>query len=143
MPLPEDPRSGHRFVIEIGGEKIAAFTECTLPSFEFEITEQKEGGLNDFVHVLHGGRKTGRVTLKRGLTASRTLFKWYEDLLQGKIKKATKMMAVIMYDVEGNEMARWDFTDVMPVKWSGPQLKADTAAVAIESLELIVHDYIP
>lgn len=141
--MASDPNSSHRFLVEIGGKAVAAFTECTLPTLEFDTLEQKEGGLNDYVHVLPGQRKSGRLILKRGLTSSTELFDWYMDLLSGKITKAKRTIAVIMYDLKGNEMSRWDFTDALPVKWSGPQLKADQAAVAIETLELVIHEFIP
>ena len=141
--MASDPNSNHRFIVEIGGKAVAAFTECTLPTLEFDTVEQKEGGLNTYVHILPGQRKSGRLVLKRGLTSSQELFAWYMDLLGGNLAKAKKTVAVIMYDLRGNEMSRWDFTDALPVKWSGPQLKADQAAVAIETLELMVHEYVP
>jgi hypothetical protein len=31
----------------------------------------------------------------------------------------------------------WDFRDAYPVKWSGPELKADSGTVAVESVELV------
>lgn len=133
--------SGHRFVVEIDGKRMAAFTECTLPTLEIEVEEHKEGGLNDYVHVLPIRRKSGRVTLKRGLTNSTELLKWYQEILAGQVKSATRSLSVIMLDTKGTEMARWDFLEAIPVKWTGPQLKSDQGAVAIETLELIVHDY--
>ncbi|MEZ4661668.1 MAG: phage tail protein [Caldilineaceae bacterium] len=47
-----------RFVVEIGQDKVAAFTECTLPVLDWQIEELKEGGQNMFVHQLPGPRKT-------------------------------------------------------------------------------------
>lgn len=138
-----NPHSGHRFVVEIDGQRMAAFSECTLPTLEFETEERKEGGLNDYVHVLPSRRKSGRVTLKRGLTASTELLDWYNSLLSGQVNDATRTLAIIMFDSMGNELARWDFMEAIPVKWTGPQLKSDQGAVAIETLELVVHDYIP
>jgi phage tail-like protein len=37
----------------------------------------------------------------------------------------------------GNEKWRWRFTLAYPVKWSGPELKADGNDVEVESLELV------
>ncbi len=138
-----EPHAAHRFVVEIGGTVMAAFTECTLPTLEFEVTEHKEGGLNDYTHVLPGRRKSGRVTLKRGLVSSSELLTWYLDMLGGNITKATKTLAIVVFDSMGNQLARWDFMEAIPVKWTGPQFKAEQGATAIETLELIVHDYIP
>jgi phage tail-like protein len=134
--------SAHSFVIEIGGKRMAAFTECTLPTLEIETEEIKEGGQNTYVHLLPGARKSGRVTLKRGFTVERELMKWYTDVLQGKVKDATKSISIILFDSKSNQLGRWDFTKAYPVKWTGPTLKSDTGAVAIEQLELVVHDWV-
>jgi phage tail-like protein len=135
--------SAHKFVVEIEGVAMAAFTECTLPTLELEIMEYKEGGQNEYTHVLPGLRKTGRLILGRGLTKDTELFKWYLDVLDGKVKKATKPVSIVMFDTMGNELTRWNFERAIPVKWTGPTLKSDAGAVAIEKLELVVHGYIP
>jgi phage tail-like protein len=127
--------------VEINNEAMAAFTECTLPTLEIEVQEQKEGGLNDYTHVLPVRRKSGRVVLKRGLTARHEFMKWYKDVLEGRIQPATSTLSIVMYDSRGNELSRWNFEKVLPVKWTGPTLKSDQGAVAIETLELIVHDF--
>jgi phage tail-like protein len=43
---------------------------------------------------------------------------------------------------EGEVIARWSLVDVVPVKWSGPQLSPDNAKVAIETLELAHHGFL-
>lgn len=134
--------SAHSFVIEIGGKRMAAFTECTLPTLEIETEEIKEGGQNTYVHLLPGPRKSGRVTLKRGFTVEKELMKWYTDVLQGKVKDATRSISIVLFDSKGNQLGRWDFTKAYPVKWTGPTLKSDAGAVAIEQLDLVVHDWV-
>ncbi|GIK66487.1 MAG: phage tail protein [Chloroflexi bacterium] len=141
--MSEEAFSAHSFVIEINGSPMAAFTECTLPTLEIETQDQKEGGLNEYTHVLPVRRKSGRLILKRGLTASQELLSLYKDLLSGQVQPATYSVSVVMYDSMKSELARWNFDKAIPVKWTGPTLKSDTGAVAIESLELVVHDYIP
>lgn len=134
--------SAHSFVIEIGGKRMAAFTECTLPTLEIETTEVQEGGQNNYVHMLPGPRKSGRVTLKRGFSAEKELMKWYQNVLQGKVKEATKSISIILFDSKAKQLGRWDFTKAYPIKWTGPTLKSDAGAIAIEQLELVVHDWV-
>jgi phage tail-like protein len=38
--------------------------------------------------------------------------------------------------MQGQETWRWSFQNAYPVKWVGPELKADGSAVAIETIEL-------
>ena len=43
---------------------------------------------------------------------------------------------VKLYNLDGTESMRWTFENAYPVKWSGPQFKADDNAVALETVEL-------
>lgn len=131
--------SAHSFVIELDGEKVAAFTECTLPNLEFDFEEIKEGGQNTYIHMLPKQRKSGRVTLARGLDKDAKLLKWYLDMLSGKISPSTKSLSIILFDSMKRQLARWDFEKAIPVKWTGPTLKSDTGAIAIEKIEIAIH----
>ena len=66
-----------RFVVSVDGEAIGAFTECALPTVEWETEEIKEGGLNTFVHQLPGRRKANKITLKNGVGVAQDLVNWY------------------------------------------------------------------
>jgi phage tail-like protein len=43
---------------------------------------------------------------------------------------------------EGTVIARWALTGVIPVRWTGPQLSADSPKVATETLELAHHGFL-
>lgn len=126
-----------RFYVEIGGTTKAVFTELSGLQVETEVEEYAEGGNNAFVHYLPGRTKVGRLTLKRGMTASDELFKWYLHVAQGKVER--RNVSIIMYDLEGNVLTQWDFRKAYPVRWTGPQFSADGSAAAVETLEL-AHD---
>jgi phage tail-like protein len=81
-----------------------------------------------------GRTKISNLTLKRGMTGSNELFKWYAKSIQGKIER--RNLSVIMYDATGKELMRWDFIKAYPVKWIGPQFTASGNATAVETLEL-------
>ncbi len=136
---PIEVHGAFRFVVEIDGIAQAAFTECTLPDLEVETEEVREGGLNEFVHVLPGGLKAGRVRLRHGITGSAELLNWYLQVLQGNVNDAMRQVTVIMYDEALQPLIRWSFADAYPVKWVGPAFKTDGSAVAIETLELAHH----
>jgi len=125
-----------RFAVQIGGVDEAVFSECTLPSLEVEVLEQKEGGYNNGTHLLPGRVKAGRITLKRGIAQSTELLKWYRDVANGKLKEAERNVSVVMYDSMLNEVMRWDFDRAYPVKWTAPTFKAGENTIAIETLEL-------
>lgn len=124
------------FVVQIDGIDKATFSECTLPTLEVEIEEEKEGGYNDGTHLLPGRVRRGTITLKRGITADSELLDWYLQVLQGQLSNAFRQVSVIMMDAMHQPVMRWDFKGAFPQKWTGPSLNTSTSAVAIESIEL-------
>ncbi|MBM3235943.1 phage tail protein [Candidatus Poribacteria bacterium] len=129
-----DPYLSYRFRIEIDGIISGGFAECSGIQAETEYEEYREGGVNDYVHRLPKVTKYPNLTFKRGITDSEKLWDWYQNVVMGKIER--KNGAIILLDSEGNEKWRWNFKGAYPVKWTGPDLKADSNAVAFETLEL-------
>jgi phage tail-like protein len=129
-----DPYLGYRFQVEIGNLITAGFSEVSGFSVETETQEYREGGLNEYVHLFPKGTKYQHLVLKRGITDSRVLWDWHRDVVNGKIRR--KSGRIILYDLEGNEKWHWIFEGAYPVKWTGPELKADSGTVAVETLEL-------
>ena len=139
MPARRAQSQSHaafRFAVEIDGIAEAVFTECTLPTLEVDLYEQKEGGLNDAVHQIPGRIKAGKITLKRGITSSGELLSWYMDVAQGKIDASKRKISVVMYDSLADEILRWNFENAFPTKWTGPSFDSAQSKIAIETLEL-------
>jgi phage tail-like protein len=123
-----------RFYVEVEGITQAVFTEVSGLGVEVATEDVEEGGNNSFVHRVPGRCKVGNLTLKRGLTKSNDFLKWNLKVAQGEIQR--RNLSVIVYNVDGTESMRWNFLNAYPVKWTGPQLKADDVGSAVESLEL-------
>ena len=130
-----------RFYVKIDGMSTAVFTEMSGLQVETVVTEYEEGGNNGFVHRLPGRTKVGNLTLKRGIVATNDFFNWYSEILQGNLKY--RHVDVVVFDTEGNELAKWSFANAFPVKWVGPQLAADGRNAAVETLELAHEGLIP
>jgi phage tail-like protein len=122
-----------RFYVEMGkaGAKAvqAVFTEVSGLQIEMQVTEYEEGGTNNFIHKLPGRLKVSNVTLKHGITRSNDFLSWCLSIERRNV-------SVVMYDVAGAAVMRWNFTDAYPVKWVGPQFTADSTAMAIETIEI-------
>jgi phage tail-like protein len=125
-----------RFAVQIDGITEAVFTECTLPTLEVEVHQQLEGGLNNAVHQIPGRIKAAKITLKRGITTSSDLLKWYVDVAQGKISSNQRKVSVVMYDSTSEEVLRWNFEGAFPSRWTGPSFASGNSQIAIETLEL-------
>lgn len=134
-----DPFLSQRFMVEIDGLVVAGFSDVSGLQAETEFEEIREGGVNDFVYKLPKGTKYQNLTLKKGLTTSSSLWDWHRSIVAGKI--TFKTVRIILQNAE----ADWDHDNqyqlirAYPVKWSGPELKADGNAVAVETLELAHH----
>jgi phage tail-like protein len=130
------PYLAFNYLVEIEGVKRAAFSEVTGLQAEVEVKDYREGGLNDHMHRLPGPiRYPSNLILKYGLTDDDTLWNWYLQVTQGKIVR--KNASIVLLDSAREEKRRWNFAQAYPVRWSGPQLRAGTAEVAVETIELV------
>jgi len=132
-----EPYLTSKFSVVFDKELEASFTECSGLEVQTEVKEYQEGGLNDVVHRLPGRSKVSNVTLKRGIALknnSNQLWDWYRNAVQGRIKR--KNISIVLHNLQGKEVMRWNFTGAYPVKWSGPTFNAGENAVTIETLEL-------
>ena len=130
-----DPFPSFNFAVEISGLIVAAFSEASGLQAEIEVQEYREGGVNGYMHKRAGpARYPSNLTLKKGITDSTELWAWYCQVLQGTIQR--KSLDVVLMDSAGTEQRRWTFQKAYPVKWAGPDLKAQSSEMAIESMEL-------
>ena len=130
-----DPYLSFRFRVEINGIETGGFTEVGGLQVEVEVFDYREGGVNEFIHKLAGPvRYQSNVTLKHGLMEADQIWEWEQQMLDGKIERHN--MSIILMDAAGRDKWRWEFKNAYPVRWSGPDLRANAAEVAIEALEL-------
>jgi len=131
-----DPYLGFRFQVEIEGMTVGGFSEVSGLQVEVEVEDYREGGQNEFVHKLVGPtRYPANLTLKHGLMDAMALWEWHQAVRNGQIQR--KNGSILLLDSTGKEVRRWNFANAHPVRWSGPDLRAATAEVALESIELV------
>ena len=135
-----DPYAGFNFALEISGVQAAAFSECTGLQMETKLFEYQEGGNNSTTLRFPVNTTYGNVTLKRGITSSDDLINWHLDVVNSQFSQSRPAnTAIVLQDEQGNQVKRWNLIRALPVKWVGPDLKASSSEVAIESLE-IAHE---
>jgi phage tail-like protein len=131
----QDPYPSFNFSVEIDGVIACAFSEVSGLQAEIEVFEYREGGVNEYMHKRAGpARYSSNLILKRGVAQSTELWSWYCKVLQGNVQR--KSLDVILMDTAGTEQRRWTLQHAYPVKWQGPELKAQASETAIEVLEL-------
>ena len=136
LGIRNDPYTGFNFLIEIEGLLVGGFTEVTGFQIETEVEDYREGGLNEYVHKLAGPtRYPSNLILKRGLTDIESLWSWHQDVANGVIER--KNGSIFLLDQRLLPAMWWNFAEAYPVKWDGPELRADSNTVAVESVELV------
>jgi phage tail-like protein len=129
-----DPYRAFNFLVEIEGIVVGGFSECTGLAVETEYTDYREGGCNGYLHRFAGPTKYPPLVLKHGLSLIDGLWVWHQDVVQEKIKRRNG--TIYLLDSKGLPAVWWDFKEAFPVKWTGPDLRAESSSVAIESVEL-------
>jgi phage tail-like protein len=130
-----DPYRNFNFLVEIDGITQANFIECSGLEATTEVIETREGGSNTTVYKLPRKTTSTDITLKWGTTASRDLWLWRQNIIEGNV--ARRNGSIVLYDLANrSEVARWNFVNAWPSKWDGPALNAKGNDIAIESLVL-------
>lgn len=125
--------AGFKFWVQVDGIQVAGFSECSGLSVETELLDYSEGGLNSYTHKLPVRTKYTNVTLKRGVDETADLQKWYMDTINGKTSRKT--VAISLYDHDGKMVKTWELKEAFPARWIAPDLRTDSGATAVETLE--------
>jgi phage tail-like protein len=139
MALPDlDSSVGHSFGLEFDGITIKSITEVTGLKMEQDVIQLKENGPDGKYTVknMPGRRKAAEITLTRGLTADQSFEKWVSDSQFGKMDKARKGGAIIVFDYEGNALKRYKLTNAWPKSLEISSMKAGDTSVLTEKLVL-------
>ncbi|MGH2839381.1 MAG: phage tail protein [Solirubrobacteraceae bacterium] len=127
------------FQVEVSGRQLGQFAECTGIGAEYEVLEHREGGNNDFVHLLRGHRRHTNLVLKRGITDQDALLSWFHDIE----RTPPPPLSVTLMDSTGTPYRSFTFAGAFPIKWTGPNGASQTPAAAMESLEVGHQGLVP
>jgi len=127
-----------------GGDADQAFFKSVSGlSYETEVVEVREGGVNDTTWKLVGAMKWKNLVLKQGFTIvnpnqASGLLKWRESWMTGEEMRRVDGKITIMNTAMAS-MGTWTFFHGWPVKWELGELDASKNELAIETLE-IAHE---
>ena len=135
MPKRDDPFLGFNFLVELGGEAAAGFSEVHIGAARVELVEYREGGDRvNAVRKLPGLARYDNVVLTRGIAGDTTLWAWFDGVRDGS--RDARDVRIVLLDEQRNAVARWLLRGALPVKYEAPTLRAAGNEVAIETLEL-------
>jgi phage tail-like protein len=98
----------------------------------------KEGGENQFEHVIPTRRKFGPLTLKRGLLKPEDsgLTAWLQKAFDNGNFEVIPTVQINLLDEEHQPLMYWVVNNVWPRSWKVGELNAERGEVLIETLEL-------
>lgn len=112
-----------------------SFSECTGLEATMEPKVIKEGGRNYGVVQRSGPVTFATVVLKRGMTKTRDLYKWFE--MVGKGAYSYRLAATVtMFDTAGKGVLAWRLEKALPLKFKAADLNAKGTEIGIEELHL-------
>jgi phage tail-like protein len=151
MPSESEPLGGDlpiadRFLFEVDGVEIGVFREVAGLQVTVNVVEIAEGGQNSFTHKLPSRMSWPHVVFRRGLTQSDALFDWLQkssgEGFAGNSNKLTRSTgAVTALDARGSRLRSWEFMDVFPVRWKGPDFVIGNITPLEEELEVAHHGF--
>ena len=143
MPAQGQETTGtYYFKLKLGGKEAAGFfKECTgLGSTHTVVahTSNDEQG-KALVQKFPGQLEWQNITLKRGVDAKDDLWKWRQDVIDGKIKDARVDGTIEVVDWEGKAVITYSFLQGWPCKYTAPGLNAAGNEILVEEIE-IAHE---
>jgi phage tail-like protein len=138
--MPDQIAIAAAFVVRIDGHDLGAFNSCDGLGCEVVLEQREEGGNFGHVWQLPTRIKYSNVRLSRPVTAeSAKLTRWFGSLATGVRRRTATIEARTL---RGDVIASWNLVDVVPVRWTGPQLSPDSQKPAMETLELAHHGFL-
>ena len=118
-----------------------AFSDCTGLEATMEPKVIKEGGRNYGAAQRMGTVTFATVILKRGMTTTRDLWKWFELVSGGGYAyRLAALVSMNRYNEEKKEseaVLTWRLARAIPVKFKAADLNAKGTEVGIEELHLV------
>jgi phage tail-like protein len=134
-----DPFRDYNFRLEIDNLPVAAFSEASGLTSDGDVVDYRTGvDVPLTARKLPGLRKSGPITLKRGVIKDSSLWDWYRNIATGTADRRNG--TVVLMDEQRQDVLRWHFENGWPNKIEGPSLKAAGNEVAVESIEIIIED---
>ncbi len=150
MAIVGTPRSffkKHAYIVEIDGVQSASFAKASELSVEVASILQYEGG-RLIPHKSPGRLTFSDITLERGATLDRDLFKWFNDVANvasglGLPDNAYKRnLDIVQQDRDGSTLRRWSIFGAWPVKFVAGDWDSSADEAQIESVTLTIDYFV-
>jgi phage tail-like protein len=160
-----------RFLVTVDGVNLGGWGKCSGLKVDFHPDSVDEGGNYDYKPILPGRLEWSPITLERAMVAadSAHVQQWLAGRVQnwvhaassahGALEQGLNMISnaigagnivsgaggtaqITLCDAAGSPVITWQLRNVYPSKWTGPELDARSAGIAMEKLELVHEGFL-
>lgn len=134
-------RDDYQLIID--GKERAGFSRISGITMQMQTVSYAEGGADGHTHELPGQVAHAELTLERGMTEDRSLWRWMQKVQQGTVVRKD-ITVKITRTPQGEATWGWHFYDAYPKAWTGPELAGTTRegdGVAFEALKLVHNGF--
>src|SRR5438552_4157543 len=123
--MPRDnPYGAFNFKVTAPGLE-AGFQEVTGLGMEVTVAEYRTGtDPENHVRKINNVYKANDVTLKRGITDTKSFFTWIKEVRRGSQSQLQTVTIELMDEEHANTVWTWKLFKARPTKYTGPSLNA-------------------
>ena len=137
----KDPAVSVCFSVMIGNKELGTFISCEGLGVEVVLEQREEGGFNSQVWQLPTRLKYTNIKLSRPLGPdTKKIAEWFASMTTG-VKRRTA--TIVARNAMNEEVASWNLSGVVPVRWTGPSLNVESPKIATETIEIAHHGFLP
>ncbi|MFN3258808.1 MAG: phage tail protein [Ilumatobacter sp.] len=127
------------FNVEFSNVASGVFTEVSGLSIDIEEVESVivNASGQEVTRWTPGTVKYSEITLKREFTGNREFWDWHMQMVEGD--EAYSDGSIVIYNLGGKEVSRWNVNRAWPSKWSCSDLDAGSGDAMIEEITLQIE----
>lgn len=127
------------FTVEFGELASGRFNSVSGLSFDIEevSSTQRTAEGKTVTQFSPGTVKYAALTLKRDFTGNKEFWDWHDKMCKGE--GLYQDGSVVIHDLGGKEVDRWNISKAWPSKWSASDLSAGSDDVLTEEIELQIE----
>ncbi|WP_206505743.1 phage tail protein [Streptomyces chrestomyceticus] len=133
----------YTFGLELGKFQVETVQEVSALTMEQDVVEIRQ--ITSTGHLLirkqPGARKSGEVTITRGLDKSTVFTKWIKTTLEnGDLDQARENVTIALKDANRKTVRRIQLSGCWASRWEGPALGVGQSSAATEKVTVTFED---
>ncbi|MEW2581661.1 phage tail protein [Streptomyces syringium] len=141
--LTGDTFSSSTFAIELGKFQVETVQDVSGLTLEQDVVEVRQVSATGelIVRKQPGARKTGEITITRGMDKSTAFTDWIKTtLVNADLDSARQNITIALKDAQKQTVRRIHLSNAWASRWEGPQLGAANSGNATEQVTITYED---